>query len=109
VDGSGWPKVHHGLIGSADRSLRSARVRDALAADQLIAFEMEGKGIGSAGFAGGLEWFVVRGVSDYGDAGTDKRWRGYASIVAAAYVRALLAECAPLRPRGGHPHATGGR
>jgi nucleoside phosphorylase len=105
---TGWPKVHHGLIGSADRSLRSARVRDALAADQLIAFEMEGKGIGQAGFAGGLEWFVVRGVSDYGDMHTGQRWRGYAAVVAAAYVRALLAECPPLSPRGGHPHASGG-
>lgn len=108
-DRIGWPTVHHGLIGSADRALRSERVRDALAADHLIAFEMEGKGIGSAGFAGGLEWFVVRGVSDYGDTRTDTRWRGYASVVAAAYVRALLAECPPLRPRGGHPQTTGGR
>ncbi|MDI6100265.1 hypothetical protein QLQ12_16795 [Actinoplanes sp. NEAU-A12] len=105
---TGWPKVHHGLIGSADRSLRSARARDELAADELIAFEMEGKGIGRAGFAGGLEWFVVRGVSDYGDMHTGQRWRGYASVVAAAYVRALIAECPPLSPRGGHPHASGG-
>jgi len=105
----GFPKVHHGLIGSADRSLRSARVRDSLAEScRLIAFEMEGKGIGSAGFAGGLEWFVVRGISDYGDARTGLQWRGYASVVAAAYVRALLAECPPLSPRGGHPYATGG-
>jgi nucleoside phosphorylase len=46
------PRVRHGVIGSADRSLRSARVRDELAAThQLIAIEMEGKGIGGAGFA----------------------------------------------------------
>ncbi|MFI7545281.1 hypothetical protein [Actinoplanes sp. NPDC049599] len=104
----GLPKVHLGMIGSADRSLRSAKVRDALAeSHRMIALEMEGKGIGSAGFAGGLEWFVVRGISDYGDARTTRRWRGYASVVAAAYVRALLAECPPLSPRGGHPQATG--
>ncbi|WP_377747908.1 5'-methylthioadenosine/S-adenosylhomocysteine nucleosidase family protein [Couchioplanes azureus] len=105
---AGRPQARHGVIGSADRSLRSARVRDELAAaHQLIAMEMEGKGIGSAGFAGGLEWFVVRGISDYGDADTTRLWRGYASVVAAAYVRALLAECQPLTPRGGHPQATG--
>jgi nucleoside phosphorylase len=105
----GFPKLHHGLIGSADRSLRSARVRDELAAaHRLIAIEMEGKGIGSAGFAGGLEWFVVRGISDYGDAATTRLWRRYASVVAAAYVRALLANCPPLSPRGGHPGASGG-
>jgi nucleoside phosphorylase len=102
------PKVHHGLIGSADRSLRSARVRDDLAgADRILAFEMEGKGIGAAGFAGGLEWFVVRGISDYGDASTGSAWRGYAAVVAAGYTRALLAECPPLRPRGGHTMAAG--
>lgn len=103
------PKVHYGFIGSADRSLRSARVRDQLAEKyNLLAIEMEGSGIGSAGFAGGLEWFVVRGISDYGDQRTNRLWRGYASIAAAAYVRALLAECTPVDPRGGHSHAAGG-
>ncbi|WP_433717693.1 hypothetical protein ACQP2Y_26270 [Actinoplanes sp. CA-051413] len=107
--GDRYPQVRYGMIGSADRSLRSARVRDELASShRLIAIEMEGKGVGSAGFAGGLEWFVVRGISDYGDANTTRLWRGYASVVAAAYVRALLAECPPLTPRGGHPQATGG-
>jgi nucleoside phosphorylase len=102
------PKVHRGLIGSADRSLRSAKARDALTSShRMIAFEMEGKGIGGAGFAGGLEWFVVRGISDYGDVRTSLQWRGYAAIVAAAYVRALLAECPPLTARGGHTQATG--
>jgi nucleoside phosphorylase len=90
------PRIHYGHIGSADRSLRNARVRDALAeAHDLRAIEMEGCGIGSAGFANGLEWFVVRGISDYGDECTDGLWRGYASLAAAAYVRALLAECPP--------------
>jgi nucleoside phosphorylase len=102
----GWPKVHHGFIGSADRSLRNARIRDTLAAKyDLRAFEMEGKGVGDAAFANGLEWLVVRGVSDYGDSHTNTRWRKYASLVAAAYTRALLAECPPVGPRGGH---TGG-
>ncbi|MGN9910375.1 5'-methylthioadenosine/S-adenosylhomocysteine nucleosidase family protein [Phytohabitans sp. LJ34] len=99
----GQPAVRYGYIGSANRSLRDARVRDRIAeAHDLLAIEMEGSGIGSAGFANGLEWFVVRGISDYGEHGTDGRWRGYASIAAAAYVRALLAECPPVDPRGGH-------
>lgn len=99
----GQPKVHHGLIGSADRGLRSAAFRDARAAAHgMIAFEMEGKGIAAAGFANNLQWFVVRGISDYGDARTDVGWRPYASTVAAAYLRTLLAECLPLRPRDSH-------
>jgi nucleoside phosphorylase len=88
----GHPKIHYGRIGSADRSMRNTMSRDELAARfDLRAFEMEGKGIGNAGFAGGLEWFVVRGISDYGDSGHGKTWRRYASAAAAAYVRALLA------------------
>lgn len=102
----GWPKVHYGLIGSGDRSLRSARSRDELAARHgLLAVEMEGKGIGNAGFAHGREWLVVRGISDYGDRRTGRRWRRYASVTAAAYTRALLAECPPITNRGGHPGA----
>jgi nucleoside phosphorylase len=107
---AGWPKVHYGLIGSADRSLRSASSRDQLAASHpgLRAIEMEGKGIGNAGFSGGLEWFVVRGISDYGDRRTGTQWRNYASLAAAAYTRALLAECAPVTSRGGYSGATPG-
>jgi nucleoside phosphorylase len=103
----GQPKIHYGRVGSASRSLRNAVVRDEIAdAHELLAIEMEGSGISSASFAGGLEWFVVRGVSDYGDERTNRTWRGYASIAAAAYTRALLAECAPLDPRGGHSQQT---
>jgi nucleoside phosphorylase len=94
---SGRPTIHYGRIGSADRSLRNASRRDELARRyDLRALEMEGTGIGSAAFAGGREWFVVRGVSDYGDARTGKRWRRYAAAVAAAYVRALLEACPPI-------------
>jgi nucleoside phosphorylase len=84
--------VHHGRIGSADRSLRNARIRDELATrhdlHDLHAFEMEGAGLGNAAFSNGLEWFVVRGISYYGYSRTDKTWRSYASLVAAAYTRA---------------------
>jgi nucleoside phosphorylase len=87
----GQPKVHHGLIASGDRSLRSARKRDEIAAFcDVLAVEMEGKGIGNTGFSEGAEWFTVRGISDYGDRHVTTAWRGYASMAAAAYVRALL-------------------
>ncbi len=116
LNGSGRPQhrrdtpyVHYGLIGSADRSLRSARVRDALAAKHnLRALEMEGKGIGNSAFLNGLEWFVVRGISDHGDSATADTWRRPASLAAAGYVRELLGECAPLDARGGHSRGTPG-
>ena len=88
----GQPKVHTGLIASGDRSLRSARKRDELAALYgVLAIEMEGMGVGYAGFCDGAEWFVVRGISDYGDRHVTSAWRAYASMAAAAYVRALFA------------------
>lgn len=94
---SGAPKVHRGRIGSADISLRSAARRDQLAARyDLIAFEMEGSGVGSSCFLNGLEWFVVRGVSDYGDRAAAIEWRRYASLTAAAYVVTLLSACPPM-------------
>jgi nucleoside phosphorylase len=92
----GQPRVHYGRIGSADKSVRSAAARDALAAKyQIRAIEMEGKGLGRAAFASGRDWFVVRGISDYGDRHFNSSWRKYASLVAAAYVSALLVECRP--------------
>jgi nucleoside phosphorylase len=98
----GRPKVHYGCIGSADRALRNLSKRDELAAEyDLRAVEMEGTGIGKSSFANGLEWYVVRGVSDYGDLRTGHQWRNYAALVAAAYVKALLGECTPLEARGG--------
>lgn len=104
----GRPKVHQGRIGSGDRSVRNVRKRDELATrHDLIAIEMETTGLGKAGFSNGLEWFVIRGISDYGDRRADKTWRNYASLVAAAYTRALLAQCSPLDARGGHIRAIG--
>jgi nucleoside phosphorylase len=88
----GQPKVHSGLIASGDRSLRSAAKRNEIATcHNVLAIEMEGKGIGNAGFYEGVEWFTVRGISDYGDRHTTTAWRCYASMAAAAYIRALLA------------------
>ncbi|MGN9912118.1 CATRA conflict system CASPASE/TPR repeat-associated protein [Phytohabitans sp. LJ34] len=98
----GRSKVHEGRIGSANRSLRNAKLRDALAERyDLRAIEMEASGIGSSAFASGREWLVVRGISDYGDSRMGTLWRPYASAVAAAYIRALLGCCPPLDPHGG--------
>jgi nucleoside phosphorylase len=100
---AGLPKVHYGRIGSADRSFRDAGVRDGLAREhELRALEMEGSGIGRSAFLNGLEWFVVRGVSDYADSRRTDAWRSYAAFAAAAYTRALLGCAAAMEPRGGH-------
>jgi|tagenome__1003787_1003787.scaffolds.fasta_scaffold20962852_2 nucleoside phosphorylase len=92
----GYPKVHYGAIGSADRSLRDAAVRDQLAERHgFLAVEMEGAGIGSSSFLNNLEYFVIRGISDYGDGNRNEVWRRHASLAAACYLRALLSKCLP--------------
>jgi nucleoside phosphorylase len=96
---AGQPKIHHGRIGSGDRSLRHAANRDELARRHgIIGIEMEGAGVGTAAFATGRSWFVVRGVSDYADRHVNADWRNYASLAAAAYVRALLIVCPTITP-----------
>lgn len=94
---AGWPKVHYGRVGSASVSLRDAQLRDQLAAEHNVrAFEMEAAGVGTSAFLNDRHWFMVRGVSDYADSGFDTTWRKYASLAAAAYVRALLGACQPI-------------
>jgi nucleoside phosphorylase len=99
---AGLPKVHYGLIGSANRSLRDAAVRDQVATRHgFLALDMESAGVGASCFLNDREWFVVRGVSDYADHHRNEVWRHYASLAAACYVRALLAECLPVEPQYG--------
>ncbi len=96
------PKVLWGRIGSADKSLRSAKARDEVARRfDLAALEMESYGVAVGAQRASLGYFVVRGISDYGDKLTVADWRGYAAVTAACYVRALLACCSvePSPPR----------
>jgi nucleoside phosphorylase len=96
------PRVHHGRIGSADRAVRDARLRDRLAAEHdLLALETDGRTIGDGGFADGIDRLVVRGVGGLAGEKIDHRWRPYAALVAAAYVRCLLRECPAVAPRAG--------
>jgi nucleoside phosphorylase len=105
----GYPKVHYGAIGSADRSLYDAATRDQLAERHgFLAVEMEGAGIGSSTFLNNLEWFVIRGISDYGDENRSEVWRRHASLAAACYLRALLSKCPPLESHPGRVPGTGG-
>jgi nucleoside phosphorylase len=90
------PKVHFGSIGSADVLLKSAQVRDRLAAQHdVLAFEMETAGVAAGVANRGVNWFVVRGIVDYCDEHKNNDWHQYGSLVAAGGVRALLARCAP--------------
>jgi hypothetical protein len=95
----GRPKVHYGWIGSGGKLINSAAERNRLARTfRLIGFDMEGDGISDAAYLQRVDWFMVRGVSDYGS-GKNDQWHRYASLAAAAYVRALLGRLDPAAPR----------
>ncbi|GIE92635.1 hypothetical protein [Paractinoplanes rishiriensis] len=80
--GDASPRVHFGRVGSRAHDAR-------LAAEQgLLALETKAEEVGH----GGLGWLMVRGVSEIADAATSRRWRPYAALTAAAYVRCLLGE-----------------
>ncbi|WP_433364712.1 hypothetical protein ACQPZX_34460 [Actinoplanes sp. CA-142083] len=92
----GLPKVHFGAVGSADVLLKSADLRDELAArHRVLAFEMETAGVAAGVANRGVNWFVVRGVVDYCDEYKNDVWHHYGSLVAAGGVRGILAQCAP--------------
>ena len=89
------PKVHYGLIGSGGKLIRTSVERDRLARKhRLIGFDMEGDGVSDAAYLQGADWFMVRGVSDYGS-GKNDVWHRYAALAAAAYTRSLLEQLNP--------------
>ena len=104
----GRPRVHRTTVASADWLVRNAGIRDGLA-DRfgVRAVEMEGSGIAVGTDLQGLDWYMVRGISDFADAAKADRWHGYAALVAAAYTRALLGEVQPVGAGPERQHSDG--
>jgi nucleoside phosphorylase len=94
----GLPRVHQGMIGSANVLLRDPQYRDQLRDRYgLRAVEMEGSGIADATWTHACGHLVVRGICDYADQHKGDTWHHYAALAAAAYVRALLERYDPRR------------
>jgi nucleoside phosphorylase len=89
---AGRPRVFRGPIASANKLLKSSRVRDALRDRfDVRAVEMEGSGIADATWAcERLGYLVVRGTCDYCDPEKGDHWQLYAAAIAAAFTRALI-------------------
>ncbi|PLN79522.1 purine and uridine phosphorylase [Aspergillus taichungensis] len=80
------PEIHYGMIASADRPMKDARVRDKLATENdILCFETS-----AAGLMNYFPCLVVRGISDYSDSHDCSEWQGYAAMAAAAYGKDLL-------------------
>jgi hypothetical protein len=85
------PKVHYGLIASANQLMKDAVLRDRLAKENgVLCFEME-----AAGLMNHFKCLVIRGICDYADSHKNKQWQGYAAMSAAAYTKDLLSVIAP--------------
>ncbi|CAG7932945.1 unnamed protein product [Penicillium olsonii] len=78
--------IHYGLIASGNQVIKSALIRDKLAAQHdILCFEME-----AAGLMNKFPCLVIRGICDYADSHRNMAWRGYAAMIAAAYAKDLL-------------------
>jgi nucleoside phosphorylase len=85
------PKVHYGLIASANQLMKDALIRDTLAEKMdVLCFEME-----AAGLMNHFPCLVIRGICDYSDSHKNKEWQGYAAMAAAAYAKDLLSRIYP--------------
>ncbi|KAF5977542.1 ankyrin protein 3 [Fusarium bulbicola] len=80
------PKIHYGIVASANQVIKHGRTRDQLAKElDAICFEME-----AAGLMDSFPCLVIRGVCDYADSHKNKQWQPYAAMTAAAYAKELL-------------------
>jgi HEAT repeat protein/nucleoside phosphorylase/energy-coupling factor transporter ATP-binding protein EcfA2 len=90
ADRQKFPKIHYGLIGSANTLLKNSEFRDSLAEQNVIAVEMEGSGIADGTWDFGKGYLLIRGICDYSDKNKSDEWQVYAAVSAAAYMRALI-------------------
>ncbi|KAI0860282.1 hypothetical protein F4860DRAFT_525416 [Xylaria cubensis] len=85
------PKIHYGLIASANKLMQNALIRDKLSKEKdVLCFEME-----AAGLMNHFPCLVIRGICDYSDTHKNEAWQGYAAMAAAAYAKDLLAKITP--------------
>jgi nucleoside phosphorylase len=83
---SNRPKIHYGVIASANQVMKHGQTRDRLTRDLgILCFEME-----AAGLMDQVPCLVVRGICDYADSHKTKQWQKYAAGTAAVYTKELL-------------------
>jgi len=86
------PSVFIGRIAASNTLLKNPRLRDKLRNQFGVkAIEMESSGIADATWDNRAGYLAIRGICDYCDTHKSDAWQEYAAIVAASYLRALLA------------------
>jgi len=85
------PRIFIGTIASGNTLLKDYRIRERLRRDlSALAVEMEVSGVADASWMNEIGYFSVRGICDYCDKTKNDVWQKYASVVAAAYTKALI-------------------
>lgn len=85
------PRIFLGTIAAGNRVEKNPETRDYLRDKFGVrAIEMEGSGIADATWINEKGYLIIRGISDYCDPNKRDEWQNYASMVAAAYMRALI-------------------
>ncbi|KAH6640435.1 hypothetical protein F5144DRAFT_589910 [Chaetomium tenue] len=80
------PAIHYRLIASGNQLIKDAHIRDKLAdSKSVLCFETE-----AAGLMNHFPCLVIRGICDYSDSHKNKKWQGFAAMMAAAYAKDLL-------------------
>ena len=80
------PFIHLGRFGLANTIMKSGTDRDRIAAaDEVIAFEMEGSGVWEQ-----YPTVVIKAACDYTDSYKNKYWQAYAATMAAVYLKVFL-------------------
>ncbi|RYP00350.1 hypothetical protein DL764_006550 [Monosporascus ibericus] len=80
------PRIHYGIIGSANTLVISSAKRNELyGKHRIICFEMEAAGVISE-----YQALVIRGICDYADSHKNKKWQKYAAATAATYAKEVL-------------------
>jgi nucleoside phosphorylase len=101
--GADWqgPKVHYGLLLSANTLVNSAVLRAKLKAlePDAIGGEMEGAGAYAAGAKRKVDWVVAKAIADWGAGKTDD-WQVRAARAAARFVLHVVSIGGLDRPPG---------
>lgn len=84
-------RVWYGPIGSGEKLMKNAKMRDKLRDKYgIIGLEME-----AAGTMNRIPVGVIRGACDYADKHKNWDWQPYAAAMAAAYAKAVLSKIPP--------------
>ena len=85
------PDIHFNRIASGEKVLEEDTLESICKYDDLIrAGEMEGYGFAHACQEPGIDWLVVRGISDFGNREDRKKWATVATIMACSFLKIFL-------------------